>query len=661
MDRLSKISDLIDSIPEISRQDDEDLLKEKIKELSRNHIVLKSHLTPIQKATTEPAMVHKIEEMNKKTYDILNPIYDELLRGALEHCEEWYKRVRMAMGEEEPEIFDYQSDELRFFFRSIIRKEFAENIYTLAMSRGSGKTYMLSVGVAFLAIYWKEYIFHAVSTDYTILFTAPYDKQLDSFRRYFTEILSVCKNIGIIATTEGDDSETGVYEFKNNKGEYGLRNQNGGSNHCNIINRLSAESLEGVHCDLGILDEAKMISKNIFLTSLLPTVGGRNGILLAMSSASSTHCYFQTLVEQNVDFDRTLLEQGGRDYIYMKGQFNERGFECMGETLFIKNFRSMIVENYQYTQTIQRFLNTIGCNISEMDSIQDPSWLSQYENIFSSDKKSSFFDIGDMRQLDCVKDVDPNFYIGNSNWVIVAGWDVAVDNDQSILTIKAIENKVGTNRKSVLLSTDCLNPNRNPVSEATHKQADSILRLCIYNKVASLVIDTTGIGKGLDVMIKESLREIRKSNPSIVLQENNIFGVNINVSTRNEFMENYYKRLTNGLEIVPLIPKEVEDESDGRRQYSLAMDAYDSKSMMIKFIHEHVKFQRVRTHNEKTGIEMTKYIQSNENYLHDDFVLSSSLCSYNILKNPALLNMHGMNKNSQQKNFFKVQKGRRFR
>ena len=40
MDRLSKISDLIDSIPEISRQGDEDLLKEKIKELLEDDLDL---------------------------------------------------------------------------------------------------------------------------------------------------------------------------------------------------------------------------------------------------------------------------------------------------------------------------------------------------------------------------------------------------------------------------------------------------------------------------------------------------------------------------------------------------------------------------------------------------------------------------------------------
>jgi hypothetical protein len=409
-----------------------------------------------------------------------------------------------------------------------------------------------------------------------------------------------------------------------------------------------------------VLDEAKFISKNIFLTSLLPTVGGRNGILLAMSSASSNHCYFQTLVEQNIDFDRTLLEQEGRDYIKVKGKFNERGFECIGETLFIKNFRSMIQENYQYTQTIQRFLNTIGCSIGEIESVQDPSWLSQYENIFSSDKKSSFFDIGDLRQLDTIQDVNPHYYIGNKDWVIVAGWDVAVDNDQSILTIKAIENKLGINRKSVLLHLDCVNPNRNPILEATHKQADAIVRLCVFNRVSSLVIDTTGIGKGLDIIIKEILREIRKNNPSVLLKEQNVFGVNINVSTKQEFMESYYKRITNGLEILPLVPVEIEDESDGRRQYSLNMDSYNEKAMMIKFIHEHTKFQRVRAYNDNTGLETTKYIQSSEKYLHDDFVLSSALCSYNILKNPSLLNFHGLNKSNTTKNFFRTTKGRRW-
>lgn len=267
--KLSEIEELLQLIPTIT---DNSQLEPMIRKLSKNHVVLKSFLSDIVKKTTDSNVIARVEDMNKRALNILNPIYDRLTADASEHCTLFYYRLKKAMGDESPSLHEYQQEEIIYFLRSIIRKEFSDKVYTLLMSRGSGKTYILSIAITFILLHWDRYIYHSQQTDYAILVTAPYEKQIDSFRRYMGELLSVAKAIGMISTVEGESSELGLYEYKNNKGEYVLRTQTG-NNYSMILSKVAGESLESAHVDLAILDEAKMIEKQIFLTSLLPTLG----------------------------------------------------------------------------------------------------------------------------------------------------------------------------------------------------------------------------------------------------------------------------------------------------------------------------------------------------------------------------------------------------
>lgn len=650
--KLSEIEELLQLIPTIT---DNSQLEPMIRKLSKNHVVLKSFLSDIVKKTTDSNVIARVEDMNKRALNILNPIYDRLTADASEHCTLFYYRLKKAMGDESPSLHEYQQEEIIYFLRSIIRKEFSDKVYTLLMSRGSGKTYILSIAITFILLHWDRYIYHSQQTDYAILVTAPYEKQIDSFRRYMGELLSVAKAIGMISTVEGESSELGLYEYKNNKGEYVLRTQTG-NNYSMILSKVAGESLESAHVDLAILDEAKMIEKQIFLTSLLPTLGGRSGILLCISSASNKHCYFQELVVKNCEFDYELKENG-RNYIKYDGKFNQVGYDHFGETLFVKNFRTMIRDNFQYVQTIGRFLDTIGADISDIDNVTDESWRSQYENIFSSSRTSTFFDIGDLDATNSFSSYSPSQYIGNKDWNIVAGWDVAVDGDNSVVTIKAVENKVGLNKKSILLYLECLNPKKDPVSESTYNQVQKVIYFIQLYGIKSICIDTTGLGKGLDLYLKDCL----KSQNLLVINFKDIHGIQINSKSRFELLEFYHKRLSTGYEVLPNIDSSLKDEVYQKRKYGISANDFTEDGMYVKFIHEHSRFSRIVGINKNTGIEYIIYEQEKANYLHDDMIFSSALASYCININPNMIKMNTNPAMSNQKVFNRATRNRRFR
>lgn len=379
---------------------------------------------------------------------------------------------------------------------------------------------------------------------------------------------------------------------------------------------------------------------------------GRDGILLCISSASQERCYFQDLVSQNCLFDYELREQGKE--MHIQGTFNEKGYEHRGELLFVSNFRTMIEDNRGYIFSLNKAINSIpGASIDDIHAITDPAFLSQYENIFLSDKQSSFFDLTEMSMIGAFKEYHPSNYRTN-NYVLVASWDVAVTGDNSIVTIKAFENKIGVNRRSFLVETFCLNPRKDNVIENIQNQARQFVEIVNSFECKAVVVDTTGIGYGLEVTIKEILRDKKYYN----VTQDNVFSYNINSKTRFELLENYYKRLQSGLEIFPTILENWKDEKYLQRQYGLKTDLYDNESAYVKFLYEHVKFSRRLEYNNKTGTEYILF--ESMRTVHDDFVLSSALCSQILSLNPNLLNGNA-NTSEDRKIMFAFSKGRSWR
>lgn len=220
-----------------------------IKSLAKRETIIKSMLSNLRMQTIDDEDIEYILEIKEKLDYVLQPIYNQLIEASIIHFESFYQRLRGASGEDNPHLFTYQMDEARFLLTSAIKNPKPEDILTMLMSRGSGKSYVMSYVAVFLSLYWKDYIINTQNTDYVILLTAGKDEHLDGFRSYCKEALSVCLNLGIIAKLESESSEIGCYEFKNNNGENVLRSITG-ANYSRIIFLSGGTGIEGKHCNV---------------------------------------------------------------------------------------------------------------------------------------------------------------------------------------------------------------------------------------------------------------------------------------------------------------------------------------------------------------------------------------------------------------------------
>lgn len=118
-------------------------VNENIKLLSLRHKVTKKYLQDIMKTMLSKEDLEYITDLNSRIYSLLEPVYDNLSKLALEHMHQWYKRVRRAAGELEPSLYQYQLDLAYWLLSAIIKDELPEALYTLLVSRGSGKNIAL--------------------------------------------------------------------------------------------------------------------------------------------------------------------------------------------------------------------------------------------------------------------------------------------------------------------------------------------------------------------------------------------------------------------------------------------------------------------------------------------------------------------------------------
>ncbi|MGL5712707.1 MAG: hypothetical protein ACRCX2_06785 [Paraclostridium sp.] len=221
-------------------------INDNIKLLSIRHNVTKSYLQEIRKKMLHEDDLKYIEDLNGRIWAILEPVYDNLTDMALEHMHQWYKRVRKASGELDPKLYEYQLDLCYWLLSAIIKNELTDSLYTLLVSRGSGKTHSLSVVGTFLLLHHDIYILHNSSTDWVLIVTAPQDAQLSSFKNYINDLIDVSKGIGLISDSYKVSSEMNLVQTKRNDTEINI-NRDNGAKYGIVYFRLGSKQVESLH------------------------------------------------------------------------------------------------------------------------------------------------------------------------------------------------------------------------------------------------------------------------------------------------------------------------------------------------------------------------------------------------------------------------------
>ena len=342
-----------------------------------------------------------------------------------------------------------------------------------------------------------------------------------------------------------------------------------------------------------------------------------------LSSAHDKWSAFQDFVDKNMLSDREDNEDKGTRCI-ITGSTETKNLCFNGRRHFQQHWDRMIDHNDEYAMTIDRALESVSQNR------EDPSFATQYDNLFLSKKSSSFFDLNELKELGIFKYYNPHEFINNPKYVIVAGWDIAVTGDVSDLTIKAIENGFGLDRKSHLLFRMVMNPSKSKQSDSVYNQIVPLLKWLKIYGVSAIAIDESGVGKSAGNYLSERMR----SEMYTKLFENNIFSIVFNNKNRFEILENYYNRLQSGLEIMPIIPESWYNDETLRNIYIANKDNLGEEACWIRFVHEHVRFGRTEILNERTNMMTVDFRQTNERYIHDDSLFGSALASACLLLNP---------------------------
>lgn len=352
-----------------------------------------------------------------------------------------------------------------------------------------------------------------------------------------------------------------------------------------------------------------------------------------LSSAHDKWSFYQDVVERNMQLDLEDFHNFGTRCI-TTGSNETKNLSFNGRRLFVQHWEEMIKYNNLYAMTVQRALTSVDNNRDEEE------FATQYDNRFLSVKTSSFFDIIALRKENLVfKHYDANQYLNNTNYCIIAGVDLAISGDTSDFTIKAVPNTWGTNREAILLFKYVMNPSKDKGIDAVINQLHRIFKYVKLYNISAIIFDETGLGKSSPELFKEILR---KEN-YIKMPESQVYGFEFKAKKRTDLLEFYWGRIQSGKEIMPLVPKEWDDEDKLKRLYIDSLDKIDEKSCYIRHIHEHAMFNRSEVKNEKGEI-IIDYRQANYRYIHDDSVFASGLCSYILYLNP---NIHSLGETVQ--------------
>ena len=613
-DRKEELNTILSLIDKYRIETDTDSKNHLIKMLAVRHIVTKGLLTEEMKGMIHEDDISSVIIVDKKIREVLMPIYSQLTLMATNHLEQWFISLQRKKGVLNPKLYKYQKRLAKFLLKAIIENERSDLIYCLLISRGAGKTYTMSMVGAFLLLFHNRYVISNSYADYLIANTCPTNQQLISFQKYYHEFIELSSSsdeeIGLVGRNEKEESLLGLYIKYKSMNRIELVRNNGG-NFSGVYFRLGSENIEGIHVNLIKADEFKFMKKREVYSSILPIIGARNGLFLAMSSASHDYCLFQDVCSKNADddFGDFLDEKIEVDYTTRDGRPYEKGnFENIktweGMRLFIQHYSEFMEENSQYSLAISRSLQ---------EGYTD-EFLTQYDNRFLATKTSDFFDIKTLKEThkNIFEDDNLQKYMDNPKYVLIGGLDPAVSGDNSILTIKALESGYGENRNTKIITQYMLNPMKNKNSEHILNQAKSVVEIIKQYKLKSLVIDESGVGKSMSNYIKDILRE----EFSFIIDPKNIIGVVITSGNRTQLLDYYYNRIQSGMERFFHIPKEWEEEEFLKKMYVNSLKLSSEEALKIMTIYEHSKFIRSIIKNEETSMIKITYTQAQLNFLH---------------------------------------------
>ena len=489
-------------------------------------------------------------------------------------------------------------------------------------------------------LYHNKYILHNNSSEYIIGALAPQDSQLQSFQRYFHEFRELCtttdEEVGLIGRTEKDESILGIYTKFKAQGRIEFVRQNGG-NFSTVYFLLGQESAESKHLSLILFDEFKFVNdRRVVYGSILPTLGAKNGIFIALSSASHDYCLFQDLCEKNKidDMEDFYNDKNKVEYTTWNGRPFDKNMADNVKTFtgvrhFEQHFEEMITQSSSYSLAVARAL---------MNGRDNPEFAVMYDNKFLSKKTSTFFDIRELRETYTSIFLDENNqkYLDNPKYCLIGALDCSVTGDNSIFTIKALESGYGEARKTKVIEMFMLNPQKNKATEHIYRQAEMVAELIIKYKLSAVVIDGSGIGKSCGTYVQDNLR----MNKYFGIDYKNIIELVITSGNRTQLLDYYYNRIHGGLELFFGMPKSWEDEEYLKNLYVNAVKSPSEEALKVIFAYEHMKFSRALIKDANSGQIKTEYRQANLNYLHDDSIFSSAMCSWILHTNPTLTNIN---------------------
>ena len=634
---LDEILSLIDKYKTTNAVDEKNAL---IRLIAVRHVVTKGILVPTTVGLIHPKDVEYVKEVDRKINEVLIPVYEQLHKRALEHVEQWFLDTQRRKGSTSPRMYKYQKRMIGWILWAVIANQMNDVFYTLLVSRGGSKSFSFSITGTFLSIFHRNYVLHNNVADYVLLCTSGFENQLAGFRKYFFEFLDLSTTtddmVGLIGRNPKDDNMLGLYFKYKSQDRIEIAQVSGGSYSTIYFCLGSASSIEGKHCNLLLVDEAKFLNTSVIYSSIAPTAGGRGGQIFFLSSASKDYCEFQKLVFNNIITDMDEDDKGIINGVICKTRDgssfdktrvdNVQVFE--GKRCFIQNWREMILENNTYALTIHR---------AKQEGENSESFKTQYENMFLSTMSSTFFDPKTLSENypKIFEDENVQKYLNNPMWTIIAGWDISVTGDNSVLIIKAVESSYGQNRVSKVLFKFIMNPSKSSTIDAVLRQCEAVSDIIMKYKIKAIAIDESGVGKSAGVYIKEILLKQRYYD----IDPEKIFPVVFTSGNRSTILDFYYNRIQSNLERFGFVDKEWYNEDFLKPLYINATGLLSEEALDIMFIYEHMKFSRVVYKDEKTGMVKVDFRQAELNFLHDDMVFSSALCSWLLNEFPDVINL----------------------
>lgn len=547
---------------------------------------------------TEEEM-NEVKSVDQIAMQIMEPVYDRLSKQMLKDAIKWISKVSGLNP------YMYQKQTVYQVIRMMVYRSRPDIIYTLLISRGGGKTFSLSWLAAFTLLYWDRYIYHVKNMDYGIAVSTAVDKQLAEFKK------NIRGHIETFFKMFGDSVDLSISA----KNAEEIIIYKDGKPYSKCIFRIASPSMESVHVDLLLGDEAKFYSRQNLFKSVLPCVGGRTGIKVLISSADEYYCEFQRLVESNI-------KEYKKDNIIRHIEFH---------------WENMIQYNPSYQITVMSQLKAVGGNRN------DPTFATQYDNKFLSSGGSDFFDISTMLKCGYIKKWNPQPLMHSSKYVCIAGWDIGVTGDNSILTFKLAPNGQGESRDLILIASIVMNISKLEIRDIVAKQIPRIIETMIYFNCKAIMVDTSGLGNGADILLKEGIiKKIHEFRDGFDIS--NVIGVKYSESSKVEMFNNYMNRLKAGLEILPHIQDIERLITDDNYCEVLYKQMYnvggfdDLLPQMVRFYIEHKFFSKKIEYNEKTGASKIRYVQAPLAWLHDDTLNSSALCSQVLRERPYITN-----------------------